>query len=85
MVKKVKFSELQNLASEEDSLGAGEVFGQALKNLPSSAFQFGKDVISPLLDPIGTAKSIAQLGAGVVQLAIPGEQANEKQAKLVSV
>lgn len=83
MVKKVKFSELENLAIKEDSLGAGEVFGQALKNLPSSAFQFGKDVISPLLDPIGTAKSIAQLGAGVVQLAIPGEQANEKQAKLV--
>lgn len=62
---------------------AGEVATQAVKNIPGSAIQYGTDIAVALADPIGTAKSIGQLGAGIVQLLIPGEQANEQQAKAV--
>ena len=65
------------------TMTARQVAGEALSNIGPSALQYGKDIITPILDPIGTAKSIAQLGLGIVQLAVPGEQANEKQAKAV--
>lgn len=84
----IKLSELKSRMEEVVTtaprpMTAGEVAGQALVNIPTSALQYGKDIVTPLLDPIGTAKSIGQLGLGLVQLVIPGEQANEKQAKAV--
>ena len=80
----IKLSELQQITvTEQQPMSAGEVVGQAITNIPSSALQYGKDIVTPLLDPIGTAKSLVELGAGIVQLAIPGEQANEQQARAV--
>lgn len=84
MAEKIKFSELQNITTvAQKPLSAGEVASQALTNLPTSAIQYGKDIVTPLLDPIGTVKSIKDLGLGLIQLAIPGEQANEAQARAV--
>ena len=84
MVKKVKLSELENITTTApQTLSVGDVASQAASNFIPSTLQYGKDVITPLLDPIGTAQSLGQLGLGIIQLAIPGEQANEGTAKAV--
>jgi hypothetical protein len=46
-----------------------DVPGQALKNLPSSAAQFGSDIYQTIRHPIDTVTSIGQLGAGLLQKA----------------
>ena len=56
---------------------------ETLGNVPQSAVQFGKDITAPFLSPIDTATTIAKLGSGLVQLAIPGEQGNEELARAV--
>lgn len=84
MVKKVKLSELENITTTApQTLSVGDVASQAASNFIPSTLQYGKDVITPLLDPIGTAQSLGQLGLGIIELAIPGEQANEGTAKAV--
>ena len=52
-------------------------------NIPGSALQFGKDMLTPILHPIQTATSFYDLGKGLVQLAIPGEQGSEAKARAV--
>jgi len=83
----IKLSELQamqeTVTTAPQTMTAREVAGQAVTNIPSSALQYGKDIFTAVTDPIGTAKSIGELGLGIIQLAIPGEQANEQQAKAV--
>lgn len=71
------------LESSDAELSAGDVVTGAITNFPSSFEQLGKDVIQPFLDPVGTAESLYELGKGVVQLAIPGEQGNEETARRV--
>ena len=56
---------------------------QALYNLPSSTLQLGEDIIQPIIAPVEFFKSTYSLGKGVIELAIPGEQPNEKTAKAV--
>jgi len=83
----IKLSELKAMeevvTTAPETLTARQVAGQAVTNIPSSALQYGKDIFTAVTDPIGTAKSIGELGLGIIQLAIPGEQASEKQAKAV--
>jgi len=83
----LKLSELKAMqevvTTAPENMTARQVAGQAITNIPSSAFQYGQDIYSAISDPIGTAKSIGELGLGIIQLVIPGEQANEKQAKAV--
>ena len=55
----------------------------SLSNLPKSAVQFGKDITAPIHSPVQTAKGLYQIGSGIIQMAIPGEQANEKVATAV--
>ena len=59
------------------------ILTQAVMNTPQSALQFGKDLVTPLLHPIETAKSLKDLGVGVYQLFTPGVQPNEELAKAV--
>ena len=77
----------QRLAELESRSGipmsAGEVIGGAITNLGPSAKQYGEDIYTAVSDPINTAKSLYELGKGVVQLAIPGEQGNEGLARNV--
>ena len=40
---------------------------QAIQNLPSSAWGFGRNVAQPFIHPIETAKSLGELGGGVLQ------------------
>ena len=59
------------------------IIQQAIKNLPGSTLKLGTDLVDVIIHPIATAKSILELGAGVVTLAIPGEQPSEETAKAI--
>lgn len=48
-------------------MSAGDVAISAVRNIPSSAVQFAKDVAQPVLHPIDTAIAIKNIGAGVLQ------------------
>ncbi len=71
------------LTPQAHPLSWSEVFASALRNTPRSASQFAEDTITPFLEPSETLDSLASLGKGLIQLAIPGEQADEKTAKAV--
>jgi len=47
------------------------VAGQAIRNLPSSAANLAGDVFSAVTSPIDTAKTIIDLGAGILQSVLP--------------
>ena len=38
--------------------------GEMISNIPSSAVQFGKDIIQPILSPVETAEGLGKLIAG---------------------
>lgn len=65
------------------SMGMGDMFSRAGSNFAQSGLKAGKDLVEMLKHPVDTAKSIYELGKGVVQLAIPGEQGNEDMARTV--
>lgn len=52
-------------------------------NIPQSTAQFVTDIATPFLSPVDTVTTLGKLGAGLVQLAIPGEQGNEELARAV--
>jgi len=66
-----------------EDLSLGSVALGAITNIPSSAAQFASDVVTPILHPWDTAKSVVSLGLGLIQLLIPGEQEDEKTARAV--
>ena len=45
---------------------AGSMLMQAGLNLPSSAIQFGRDVVQPIISPVETAKSVVNLGSSIL-------------------
>jgi hypothetical protein len=59
------------------------VLSQAIRNTPSSALQFGKDIVQPILHPIETVTSLKDLGIGIYQLFTPGKQPKEEIAEAV--
>ena len=70
-------------AQQPGSMSIAEMLSAASSNFGSSARQFAADTAQPFLHPIETADSLLSLGKGIVQLAIPGEQEDEKTAKAV--
>ena len=87
MARKLKFDDLFNdsseTADEKRIRESREYWKQTASNIPGSVAQLGRDIVYPIAHPIETAKSLLDLGSGVVQLAIPGEQPNEAVAKAV--
>ena len=79
--KEIKTAIANNQFVGQKELSGADVATQAMANLFPSAVQFGKDITYPIREPLEFAKNIATLGRGVVELAIPGEQENEKVAK----
>ena len=88
----VALSELEAIAKKTDPNNVAQkhlntyddnenVFFQAITNIPSSAKQFGNDIIQPFIHPVRTAKSLKDLGSSVINLIRPGEHGNEQQAK----
>ena len=51
-------------AWEEEDLDVMEL----LKNIPSSAYQFGSDVVEAVSDPVGMATNIGKVGVGIADL-----------------
>jgi|TARA_R110000787_G_C13417370_1_gene444597 hypothetical protein len=89
----VALSELENIVKQSDPNNKAQkylnkyesdenTFFQALTNIPSSARQFGNDIIQPFIHPVKTAKSIKELSKSVVAYAT-GDQENDKLAKEV--
>ncbi len=60
-----------------------KTWGGFAGNVGDSAVNMVGGLANTVLHPIDTAKSIVGLGSGIIQLAIPGEQGNEKLAKAV--
>ena len=54
---------------------------ETLSNVVPSGKKLLKETADMIMNPVDTAKSLYQLGSGVVQLAIPGEQKNEEVAR----
>lgn len=70
-------------APQSHPMSYGQVFVSALQNTPRSAAQFVEDTFAPVLSPGETVSSLVSLGKGLIQLAVPGEQADEKTARAV--
>jgi hypothetical protein len=64
---------LAQIANEmqPEELTAGEVASQAITNLPSSFGRLVSDLYTAVTSPVQTAKSVLDLGAGLLQAALP--------------
>jgi len=60
-------------AQPQEASQEGFSIAETVSNIPSSAVQFGKDIIEPILSPVETAKSLQSLGQGLVEKALPSE------------
>ena len=58
---------LSGMPDLPDKMSWGDVGTQAIKNIPSSAVGFAKDVAQPFIHPVDTAKSFYNLGAGILE------------------
>ena len=65
------------------SLSIPDMISMAVDNLGPSAVQAGKDLVTPFVEPVETAKALGNLAVGAVQKVIPGEQSSEKYADAV--
>lgn len=66
----------QSVSDQMKTNSGGSFIGNTLSNIPGSAVEFGKNVAQPFVHPIDTAKSISDIGLGILELAekngIPG-------------
>lgn len=58
--------EFNKAVKRSDEMGVGTMITRAALNLPSSAAQFARDVVQPIISPIETAKSVVNLGSSVL-------------------
>ena len=61
----------------------GNTLSRAASNLLPSLGRLIKDVTAPVHSPIDTTKGLYGLASGLVQMVIPGEQANEQKVREV--
>ena len=64
-------------------LSFGDVATGAVENFVPSAKRFATDMSQVFLSPVETAKGLAKVGSGLIQLIIPGEQGDEETARQV--
>ncbi len=74
---------LNSPTETNEDLSWGNVLTKAITNTPASGQQALKDLVTPFLSPIDTAKSLGNLALGTAQKIIPGEQESEKYADAV--
>ena len=70
-------------AAPQQDIPWAEVPGRAMEAFPGSAAQFGRDIMTPIMEPVETVKSLGNLALGMAQKLVPGEQAEEKYANAV--
>ena len=51
---------------------------EMMSNIPGSALQLGKDIVTPFIHPVDTGKAVYGLGRGLLEKLEPGVQENEK-------
>jgi flagellar biosynthesis chaperone FliJ len=51
---------------------------KTVSNIPSSGYDFLKNLITPFISPVQTAKGLAYSGLGLAEKLVPGEQEHEK-------
>lgn len=85
--KKQTFSVDQYLSNQNPqppaSLSISDMISMAVDNLGPSAVQAGKDLVTPFVEPVETAKALGNLALGTAQKVISGEQSSEKYADAV--
>lgn len=69
---------IAGIGDELDRMSWGDAFGSAVKNIPSSAGQFAKDIAQPFIHPIDTVKAVGGVALGAAEKLIPGEQEGEQ-------
>lgn len=62
---------LASLKPQQKEMTAGDVAAQALVNAPRSAYNLASDIYSAVTSPIQTAKTVLDLGAGILQSVLP--------------
>ena len=82
-IKEARARRHEGNVAKGNTLSAYDVVAQGIQNIPKSAVKYAEDLITPITDPVGTAKGLYSFTSGLVQLAIPGEQADEKTVKAV--
>lgn len=66
-----RLAEIANEMSQQGPMTAGDVAAGAFRNFPSSALGLVTDLATAVTSPIQTAKSVLDLGAGVLQAILP--------------
>ena len=69
-VDDLKQARASNVKQTED-VPLSDVPLTAIKNVPSSAFELGKNIITPIIKPVQTAKDIYSLGSSIVSVVQP--------------
>lgn len=67
-------------ATEEDPSGWGEAIQQGVRNIPSSGWQYGKNLVSALVHPVETVKSIGNTIWGLGEKAVGTEVDTPEEA-----
>lgn len=62
-------AEFAKFKSRNASPSWSDVASQAVQNAPHSAYQFGRDIVQPVLHPIDTATNLKDLGLGLLDKA----------------
>ena len=62
--KKFTINSLMAKGHELEGLNAKFEFGEAIKNVPSSAWEYGKNIVGALTNPLQTAKAMGDLARG---------------------
>ena len=63
---------------EPEDLEWRDVLTGAVKSLPASGYEFGKNIATALIHPVQTGKALGKTAMGVGQKLIPGEQEEEQ-------
>jgi len=69
--------------SPEEGMPLSDTLVRAGQNFGPSLVKEAKNMAQPFLHPVETAKALGNLGMGLIELAIPGEQGSEKYAEAV--
>ena len=82
-IEQMRERRLNNKRQAGTELSWSEVGTRAIGNTPQSAKKYAEDLVTPITDPVGTIKGLYSFTAGLIQLAIPGEQSDEATVKAV--
>ena len=82
-IEQMREKRLKNKRQAGTELSWGEVGTRAIGNTPQSAKKYAEDLVTPITDPVGTIKGLYSFTAGLIQLAIPGEQSDLATVKAV--